>query len=252
RGALTSIEDLKTWFELQNKTNWNLYRGLLTKIQNAPSIIHRQDDDTITVEESWKILEDLLGMYARGVGRFTIFVKDGKASSRGFQQHIELVNTSSAAGINGHPGVSGYVPKDAIKEAITEERKKWELERRIEDMEAAMDANQSIGERVVDHVFNNVDINAFAPAINGLFASLAGAIPQRQPISLQGMASEAANPATREVPNGYDMHAEDIMPPLTIIRQHCDSYEEFVTLLNATAEMFAQQPDVFKSMILQQ
>lgn len=255
RSTLRNIEDLKTWFDQCNYVRWNLYRGLHEKLPQT-SIIYRQENNDMTLEESWDLLSQLIETSSHGGGQFTVYVIGGSAN-KGFTQKIEVGMPTSPAqnpALSGLHGV-GFVPAAELAKQIAAEKRLWDLERQLEDTQAALGANQTMMERLAGNFMETFDWNQLAPALNGLIGKLSGAIPAAQPISLQGLPSNGPGATPPAAEDGgtepeYQFLAERLLPPLTRIRPHFNTDEQFYQFLELTADQFCQNPKLMKSMIM--
>lgn len=264
-GYISKIEDLKFWFDEIDKPHWNLYRGHLTKM--VPSqLIYKNDKPGMEVTSSFDLLQQIIEMNSGGGGKFTVFVPI--ANNRGYSTHIglNLNGRSSSFSLGAIPAqMQGYVSMNDVDKRIEEARERWELQKRIEDLEAAQDANTPISEKVMEHVLQEGGIGEIVKmcghVLNGLVARISMP-PGKTQVSLSGFDQEHTGQPKNQVPpatqpssppeDGYIYDQNKILDFLNPIRGHFDDEQEFYGFLNNVAFMFCSNPDYFKKMVPKQ
>lgn len=171
KGYINSYDGLETWFRRIGSNRWNLYRGHVDKVSdNRSTIIYKLDSNEVDLEESWRLLREMLEINSGAGGNFTVYVP-GKAQNHGFSSFFTAPNTLPArsAGIAGFEGNAAYglIPQSDVDKLLAREKKVWELERRLEDMEAASGAQLSGFDRVVNNLLEDGTLGAVIQQIAG-------------------------------------------------------------------------------------
>lgn len=212
KGYMTDFGPLRDQFDLtvgRNKgsTAWNLYRGFQDTLSERRGIIYKQDEEEMTADESFGLLEQLIKNNSAGGGDFTIyFPKKGAAQ----HQHgsiffrVENYNQRQGAGLGGFPSdprMSGYL----TREDLEKERRLWEAEQRIRELEAQVEAPPTFLAGIAQQAVENGTVERLLSGIMGLlektvtgFAVKHGAI--RPAIQLNGIDGQDVNPTTPPQP----------------------------------------------------
>ncbi len=240
---ISSLEDLHNWFHHLGRTNWNLYRGHQEHKKHG-SIITKQGDDTMGLEESWNLLRSMIEMNSASGGQFTVYVPEKANGNQGASVFVSINMAQHARGrtaLSGTPHASmGMVPVERIAEEVEKERKIWDLERRLEDMEAAQEAGLGIND-IVKEQLRTID---FGPILAGLVSHFT-----KQPlgVQLQGTPADMQEPPMpEEAPEGYAYDGRRLKPVLDMIRPHFTDDESFYGFLNTVGTLFATNPEEFK------
>lgn len=245
-------EFLEQWFTLQNTNLWNLYRGFHSRVPER-DVLHKQQDSTMTLGDSWNLLWLIIQKSSVGGGKFTVYIpayKGNKAATLHFGVNLSVTPSWHGTSIAGMPGapMGAYNPEASIEKAIANEREKWEMARRIEDLENAQGATSDIWEVLIDKV-RELDPNQVLPsAIHGIQQMF-----QPRGVQLHGVASDYQEPPQHDhtVPQeGFTYHQEVVIPWLDSIRQHFTTDDEFWQFMNAVSTKFNSNPVMFKSMII--
>lgn len=132
-GAIRNISTLKTWFYDVGKPFFTLsYSG-------TTNHMILRNTATENMDEAWTLLERQVNAQAE-YGRATMQVivyKAGNANNPDGRTNIDMApqsQGSQVAGIGSLP--SGYLDENKVAGMISEAKEKWELERRLEDLEA--------------------------------------------------------------------------------------------------------------------
>lgn len=171
---ITTFENLNKWFKSNSRKSqpapyWTLY-GLS---YGAKDQIIARNDRIDDIEESWRMLEETIRMVNNPQGqRFRVYQVDtpGGNSPVG-QVFIQIYETDTApvAGIGNLPAL-GYVAKSEVEHMLAEERKKWEMEARINALEEQLSAPTNWVDKAAE-IFERI---ARSPAGSALIARLAG------------------------------------------------------------------------------
>lgn len=236
---ISDISAVETWFRQLGKPNWKLLRGFHDKTRGKASI-YVQDQEGMDMDEAWELLQNMIEINSSGGGQFTIFVP---TSTSGQGQSIFLqigeVGSTGSPKVAGAPAV-GYVPKSEVAELIAKERKMWELERRLEDMEAAAGANAEWTD-VIKEKIAEVDLTPVIAGLTQMFA--------RRGVSLQGTQGDYQPPQAEAPADGYQYDGDRLMPILDDIHNHFSTQDEFLAFLEALRDMFVQNPELYKNMV---
>lgn len=244
----SDLEAVKQWFDLNKIPKWNLYRGHLDKMYGN-KMIYRQEDDTLDMDESWSLLRSMIENNSANGGQFTIYVPSSNAGNQGLSVHVELNMDQhrqpgrgvAVSGYGGGYGL-GMIPKEEVREMVAQERKVWELERRLEDMEASQEAGLGIGD-IIKSQLQGVDLGPIIAGIGNLImAKAVGA-----GVTLQGVPGEDKYQPPTEGQYHYD--GARLKPILDTIRPHFGEDEEFYNFLQNVAIMIANNPVLLKNMV---
>ncbi len=176
KGAFSTLNDVSGWFLLQNKPYFTLYDG---NRKNRQVIL--RNETMHDIEEAHESLIQNLRQLTSSGGFFTLFVTDKPGANNGFSVKIDVPNPGNASSasigaINGLgngtfvPGVGSVsnAVENHIKDRIEAEKKVWEQNKRIEDLEAQIGAPNSIVDRIIGYVESNPTlVNAFIAKIFG-------------------------------------------------------------------------------------
>ena len=166
KGALTSIEDVKKWFMSQGQSKWNLYHGHHTGQARNSTLYARNDDDSLSIEDAWALVENFLIAAQNNGCQFTLRVPDGN-NRTGLRALISLniIPKSAMAGIGGFMSQGGnMITTDAqYKEMLEKERRLWELERQVEELQAANGPN-GVGQVLLAKL-EEVDLDSLIQAV---------------------------------------------------------------------------------------
>lgn len=238
KAFLTSMEDLEVWFKQAGNAEWNLYRGHQDKLNSLHLIAAQRA--SISEEESWEQLSKFIDMNTRGGGDVTIYIPGG-GNGRGFVQHFS-VERAGIAGV-GQPGMGwgvGFLPIDEMERRLKAERERWELERRIEDLEAEHESQGGIWGPIIKDALSGIDVNSLIKmAYVGLMSRMAPGTISPQ-ISINGM-----EPAAEHHEQEYEEGPLDNF--IIRVRPHFASDEEFLSFLNKVATFFEKSPDLCKN-----
>lgn len=249
-GAITDLQALKDLFIKAETPNWTLYRGFHKNMPHS-QIIYKQDDKNMDIEMAWDELEHMLTVHSGGgVGQFTIYVP-AQSHNKGYSwwfQVGQMPNQQNAGlgGMYSNPAAVGMVPAAQVQL----EKQIWNLERQLEDLEAAREAQQSVGQQILDKVLAECDMNQVVNAAVGLLGRFVPNAPKGAPISLQGHPADNAPDTPGEATAaGYQYEEGYIIPILDTIRPHFQNDQDFYRFLTTVAQLFASNPEGFKAMV---
>lgn len=203
---LTSIENVKWWFDNLpfDDRRWKLYHGHIDNMA-LRSKLFMESKKSVEPEEAWDMLRQALEVSSQNGGKYTLYVPISDRANHGPNAKINLNQVQRGnSSIGGIP--EGYVSSTEMERRLMEQKQKIELERRIEDLEAASQANLSWHEMAQDWLFNQggaeMLVPHVGPVISGLFPGLKGlgtiAQPQQQQAPTedepQGQAAADENP----------------------------------------------------------
>lgn len=260
--CLTDLNDLRAWFLELKTPQWNLYRGFQNKM--PPNAVYKQIDDQLELEDSWDKLERLIMSSSRNGGQFTVYVPaypGGKAAVQQLSINMPAAGSGYGypqqqnAGLGGLPGqmsALGYLSPEEVDRRIKEAEEKFEMRRKLEDMEAALHAKTSWTDVLMEKVME-MDPNELAPKLGQFIGQL---LQPRPGIQLRGMADEMTAPAPPTVnqqagePQPFQYDTEWLIPALDDMRQHFESDEEFKNAFIKLAATFCNAPDFFKQQLM--
>jgi len=234
---------------LAGDPRWSLYRGHIEKMNNVHTL-GKNTDQEIGMEDSWEMLRKMIEINSGDGGDFTIYVMNNP-SNRGWSTYYRKEGPATQSGIGNLPQQytqMGFVPKDQVQEEIRKEKEKWDLERRLEDMEAMLDSIQSMGEQFLGSIMQTVDWNQIlAPFAKAIAAAAGGKLNpeamKNAQVSIQGQPE--GGPA---VDDGEPMRIEfdRINPALGALAAHYEDPEDFYRALDGLAVWASQNPETLK------
>ncbi len=259
KGYINSYDGLETWFRRIGSNRWNLYRGHVDKVSdNRSTIIYKLDSNEVDLEESWRLLREMLEINSGAGGNFTVYVP-GKAQNHGFSSFFTAPNTLPArsAGIAGFEGNAAYglMQQSDVDKLLAREKKVWELERRLEDMEAASGAQLSGFDRVVNNLLEDGTLGAVIQQIAGyglgiLAAKLGVGAAAPAAVSMSGFNQDDTFDASEHLEKvaAYEEEKEDYAIDLIDrFRTHFQSEQELRSFLEKVAAFFEKNPELAKN-----
>jgi len=139
QGAIRNIATLKKWFYANGVPFFTLtYAGQANQIVQRNTAIEDMDD-------AWSLLEtNILGQAEAGRANMHVIVynKASGANNPIARTNLDIWSnqanqTGNVAGIGSLPvGGVGYIDESKVNGLIAEAKEKWELEKRLEDLEA--------------------------------------------------------------------------------------------------------------------
>ena len=245
---MTDLEAVQTWFSGVGNPLWNLYRGHLDKMHGS-KLIYRQTDDTVDLAESWSTLRSMIESNSANGGQFTIYVPTNANGNQGVSIHVGLNMEQYQGTQNRNTGIAGpgyalgMIPAAQLEKELSTQRYIWDLERRLEDVEAGQEAGLGITDILKDQL-RQIDLS---PLIAGLGQFLAAkSVPGG--VQLQGHPADFQAPEETESEPAYD--GSRLVPALNMIRPHFETDDEFYNFLDKVAQMFVANPAMFKNMAL--
>lgn len=194
---LSSIDDLKKWFDLNQagkepRPYFTLYRGYEAK-NDRYILSNKEISDP---EAAWELLEQTLEMYQDGGGQFRVFITDRPAHNFGMTTYVKLpARNPAVAGVHGYQpsqnfGIYGSM-REMFEAELSRERKMWEMEQEIEMMKAGQSGIGTV--ETIRQVFEAV------PALNPLAHAIGMKILGMTPAPASPV---TGNPAPAETING--------------------------------------------------
>jgi hypothetical protein len=215
--------------------------------------IYEQRNDELNADESFEQLQRLIEDNSAGGGDFTIYI-DAKSANQGLSAFFRVENSAVAVsrpGIGNLPAM-GYVPAEEVERRLAQERKQWDLERRIEELESEQAGKVNFGQAAIGQIIEDGTLSrvveSLTPAVGAFLMGLLGkVIPSVQPaqVVMAGFPTDA--PA--DVAEGTDQYnAERIAAFLNKIRPHFNTHEEMYAFLDKVSDFFVKNPGMSKSM----
>lgn len=241
RTAITNLDDLSKWWESDpERPYWTLYRGVRPSKQD---VIARND----TIEDlagAWEVLQQMLFINSTGGGEFLILRSDKPKGNYGHKVVVVLnMSPQSAPGIGGMMSPTPFIGEQpAIQAVIEKEVEKakhaWELERKVEDLEAAINAgNEGTGlERVFNRIIDHPKIDTI---LEVLLVKLLGPKPQTH-VAVSGV------PTSEE--EGFQYDTDRVINALEGIREHFPDIHSFLDRLAAYVQA---NPEMAKTIFKQ-
>lgn len=243
RTAMTSMEAIRTWWEAdRERPYFTLYRG--ARATKASDIIVR--NDTIEdLEPAWDMLEQMLTINSSEGGEFTVLRTDKPKSNFGMKGVVVLNHahaTPSVAGIPGMPFIgAGQNIQSFIAGEIEKEREKWDLAKKVEDLEAAINAGQEGGpiERFLNRLLDSPKIDGILDVVlSKVFAPPSGAQPSH--VAVSGAPGAAADQ--------FQYDTERVAAALERIRAH---FPDIHGTMDRLADFIDRNPEMAKSLFNQ-
>ena len=179
-GAITTIEGIQSvFFQNAKAPYWTIYFGFDAKSTNRLAT----NEDESDMESSWQLLEHQLKTRSARGGRFLIFQTDKPKTSNGFKTKVDLPSLVPGPGGHHVAGI-GYAHQQValqvseektqamISKAVNEALEKDRMQRRIDDLEAALEDKRKgdgIG-RVVMDLMENPNAQPLVHALAAKFA----------------------------------------------------------------------------------
>lgn len=245
---ISDIQQLEKWFRLQNCPKWGLYRGFHERMPER-SVIHKQREEQLSIDESWQIIEDQIMIHGSGGGKFTLFVPNFGAA-KGVSALFGLnLHTSMAPGISGQasPASVGMLTEVETQRRITEALEKQAMARKIEDLEAAIGHKSNFQDILMEKVLQ-LDPDRIMDTLTGFL----GTMMQRPQVPVQMRGLEREKPAIQQPPadgTGFEYDGERLVAVLDPMRSHFSTDDEFMVFLEKVSARFCEHPEMFKSMI---
>lgn len=231
---LTSIEDLKTWFLGNQRPYFTLY---VLAGGSRKNIVARNTTEG-DMDAAWKLLELHVTIQTKAapVTMELITGTGGDKLNNPFTTEIRI-NPFSIPGNPAlmHPGIAGFgmnypgvqsigfagiQSKGDLDEYLAGERKKWELEKRVEDLENAQSDDVEKWEKVLDKINES-------PALSGVIQMIAGRV--------LGGGTMPASVGSHAPPAHYQPTQPAENPVYDDDTDHDTEYEQEMTdLMNAT------------------
>jgi len=263
---ITEYDALRRGFDLavdkNDTTRWNLYRGMAENFANRNTVLYKQQSDDLEREESWGLLRTLIEDNSGGGGDFSVYFPPKGGHAKGGTDSMSFyfrVEAPAAAGsrLAGVPyTASGQLSKADLQEAVEKERRLWELEKKLEDMELAQSGKANIGQMALSHMVEDGTLSrvveAMTPNIAGALVALLGKIfnvntPAPATVSVSGYPPAADQEATEAGPDAEYYDNERVATFLNAIRPHFSSMEEMYSFLDRVAAFFVKNPSMSKS-----
>jgi len=245
-GYIDNFEDLESWFMDANVPKFTLAHGDIS----SRRYIYTQDDPGIDVEESWNILRDKLGMFAKNGGTFTVKLPT-KNGGNGWTTLFKLPRVEGA--INGMGGsyMGGGIGVEAyIAEKISDKLENFELRRKVEDLQAEIESQGSFLERIVNRITEhpNFDPTAMADKLIGAISGIVSAMGAKggPAVSMSGFQETA-----QDAPTAGEDIGERIGAALGRISQAFPDIN-MAELLEGLAAYVEQNPQMARMLLVNQ
>lgn len=235
---ITNISTLRTWFLDNQKPFFTLYQNGVNR-----AIIARNEtvDD---LNQAWNLLEtNVLAQAEGGTANVRVYVTEKPKHNHGLETEariLPLVPTLGQPGISGLP--QGYLDESKVAGLIKEAREKWELERRIEELEMAQEPVKDWAETMI----NGFERVAKTPLGAALVQKLLGVVPMPQP-AMNGVPTPAAQSQANNSTDD-DEYSDSFFENIENTAALLGVDEE--TLANKLAKLVQQNPELAKSLLV--
>jgi|GEM_PF-6456240 len=224
--GISSIEHLQAWWEAHENPYFVLYGGHSKKSSDL-ILSNKTVGDK---DESFKLLRDTIFTNTGGMatgGKFIVLAKLNAGDNTGFTVKLNFPRTNQntigaqigavnpypnlVSAIGAMPMVNGRSVEEHTRLEIEKEREKWEMERRLESLEAALNEqeNPTIQHKLISGMLENPDVavavidTAFQRII-GIAGMLRG---NRPPIAMAGFEQQGQEPQTAP----EDLHSHPLI-----------------------------------------
>jgi hypothetical protein len=244
KGAIQTFEDLEKWFMQIGNTKWTIFRGDPVK----RNYVYQQSDAEMQIEESWELLREMLEMNAVNGHYFNILVDNG--SSRGFRVYFSMPQqtgrSTSSSGIGSIPGVGST--QDYINGQIEQKMRIYDLQRQVEDLQAAEEAKLNWTDRIIDAVVNhpNFDPNVLVQIGSSFIGALMPKAPAGASVGISGFEKQAA----QQAPTQAEYDAQRIASALDQIQSALPDVE-IHDFMDALAVMVTNNPAMARQLFQQ-
>lgn len=245
RTAITSIDNLRAWWEVDNeRPYWTLYRG--SRNAKGADIIARNDtlDD---LESSWDMLENMITINSGEGGEFTVLRTDKPKGNFGNKAVVVLSHALAPAGVGSLPGLpfvagSPQGIQAYIAGEVEKAKESWELRKQVEDLSAMINAKQEgTGlERIFNKLLESDKIGTILDVVLAKFLTPAGA--QASHVAVSGA------PGVQHDPDAFQYDTERVAAALERIRAH---FPDIHGTLDKLAGFIEKNPSMAKSLFNQ-
>jgi len=186
--AITSLQDLRKWFESKETPYYTLYIGRGT---NQNMVLHRQRNE-MSPQEAWMQIENDVKISSYGGGVFTLVTREDVKKENILNGKVYVaINTADNPqhrmnGIN-----SPQIGQDAINKAVTDALEVYDLKRKVEELENEIEAvqNQSFFERIGNRLSEHPELPQLCEAI--LMRFLGPSVQQPGATTIHGMPKQS-------------------------------------------------------------
>lgn len=255
---ISDFDSLRKWFDAQGCVKWNLYRGFHERMPER-SIVHKQVEDQISPEESWALLQDFITMTGNGGGKFTIFMPAyGASKGPSIFFGLSLNGVRLPAGLGGMPAQAGYghaamgmISADDVQRRIEEALEKQRLERKVEDLEAAIGQKSTWQDVLFEKVLQMDPDKAISALGNFLQQSIQQ--PAVNTVQVRGIHKQApqTDAVEQETPpaSGQEYDGDRLVVILDTLIPHFEDQDALLTFLEKVATRFCDNPALYRGLI---
>jgi len=192
KGAYNSIEDFKREFFILNRPYYSVYNGH-SKAQTELSFRLQDEED---IEKSWNILEPILFSRLRGGGKLTVFINDKKLANGGYTIYLDIPgpNNMPNAGMG-----SPYLNPTFGNFDLDKEKRLWEMEHTINQLQADKDANIGAFDKILNRLGENLPIEQICMHFIQKFAPIQAGGAMNGPTGIKGQTIETINAEAQEL-----------------------------------------------------
>lgn len=259
--TITNFQDLQSWFktgyekgvksseEGRETTSpyWTLYAVGLGGADKTLAY----NDRLTGVEESFKYLADSIRMMNNPAGSMFRVIQTYRPRSNNPTQEvrIQIFEGNSQAAHHAQPGIgalpAGYVEESKIAGLLEAEKKKWEMERRLDDLEAQLAAPKDWSDSFINGIERIGKTQMGAMLIPMITAKLMG-LPMPPPMPFPAV---SGTPTTDDEQEPVDEDVENELDELEkMAKANGMSLKEF---LGKTVHLARAQPHIVAALAQQ-
>lgn len=193
KGALTNIEDIKTWFfdAGEEYVFYSFYSGYPSgNRNNTQRILTNKDVDDKQL--AWEMLEKYLKLYSAEGGEFKVHLTNKPGDSNGLSLRIRLPRNTQPAGVAG-VGMTSY-GIGTVDQLVKKEIERYDKVKRLEDKIADLEYEISSPKNRVEEIIGVCErlgigelLQQWGPMLAGLMTK--SVPPQFTPAAVAGTSS---------------------------------------------------------------
>ncbi|HMN89081.1 MAG TPA: hypothetical protein PKE68_03610 [Saprospiraceae bacterium] len=245
---MTDFDALRETFMAGNTPEWILYRGFSTNLRERAIRVGEQKSKEVSLEDSFEDLMRRINWNSGGGGDFTVFIPT-KASNQGETIFFRVDGPATAAIGNMPmlPAQLGFL----TREDLERERRLWELERRNEELEDAINGPSGWWQTLLQGLLEDGTVKEMIGAIKSIGVEM---LRQKSGMTVAAPATVSGVPPVNEIEyqdDGFE-YDDAAFEFLDSLRQHfgedTSKFYSFITKLNA---LFKQNPTLWVNLVTQ-
>ena len=197
---ISSFDHLRTWFMDAGTPKFTIAHG---NNFDSRRYAFSQTDPAMDIEEAYELLEERLRLFGSNGGTFVVNLST-KNGGNGWKTLFKIEGAGKS-GISGIGSAGGFYlgekrVEDYIAEKISDKMENFELRRKLEDLEAAIENQGSFFERIINRVTEHPNFDPTLVAdklIDGIGAIfLRGNSTNKTSVGLSGFPAGNVRPET--------------------------------------------------------